>query len=35
VHPSAEKLTLEDAQKVVKPVQLHAGAEKYYAEAAE
>ena len=27
VHPSAEKLTLEDAQKVVEPVQLHEGAE--------
>ena len=34
VHPSAEKLTVEDAQKVVEPVQLHEGAEQYYAETA-
>ena len=34
IHPSAEKLTLEDAQKVVEPVQLHEGAEQYYEEAA-
>ncbi len=26
IHPSAEKLTVEDAQKVVEPVQLHEGA---------
>jgi TRAP transporter TAXI family solute receptor len=35
VHPSAEKLTLEDAQKVVEPVQLHEGAQQYYAEVAQ
>ena len=35
VHPSAEKLELEDAQKVVEPVQLHPGAERYYQEAEE
>jgi TRAP transporter TAXI family solute receptor len=35
VHPSAEKLTLEDAQKVVEGVELHAGAERYYQEAQE
>ena len=35
VHPSAEKLTLEDAQKIVEPVELHPGAERYYQEAAE
>ena len=35
VHPSAEKLTLEDAQKVVEGVELHPGAERYYQEAAE
>ena len=35
VHPSAEKLELEDAQKVVEPVQLHPGAERYYREAEE
>jgi TRAP-type uncharacterized transport system substrate-binding protein len=33
IHPSAEKLTVEDAQKVVEPVQLHEGAEQYYEEA--
>ena len=33
IHPSAEKLTVEDAQKVVEPVQLHEGAERYYEEA--
>ncbi len=33
IHPSAEKLTLEDAQKVVEPVQLHEGAKQYYGEA--
>ena len=35
VHPSAEKLTLEDAQKVVEGVQLHPGAERFYREAEE
>ena len=35
VHPSAEKLTLEDAQKVVEGVELHPGAERYYQEAEE
>ena len=35
VHPSAEKLTLEDAQKVVEGVELHPGAERYYREAEE
>ena len=35
VHPSAEKLTLEDAQKVVEPVKLHPGAERFYEEAEE
>ncbi|HEX6021258.1 MAG TPA: TAXI family TRAP transporter solute-binding subunit [Solirubrobacter sp.] len=35
VHPSAEKLTLEDAQEVVRPVELPSGAERYYQEAAE
>lgn len=33
VHPSAEKLTLEDAQQVVEPVELHEGAKRYYSEA--
>jgi TRAP transporter TAXI family solute receptor len=33
VHPSAEKLTLEDAQRVVEPVRLHEGAERFYREA--
>ena len=35
VHPSAEKLTLEDAQEVVEPVELHPGAERFYQEAEE
>jgi TRAP-type uncharacterized transport system substrate-binding protein len=35
VHPSAEKLTLEDAQKVVEGVELHPGAKRYYQEAEE
>jgi TRAP transporter TAXI family solute receptor len=35
VHPAAENLTLEDAQKVVEPVKLHPGAERYYQEEAE
>ncbi len=35
VHPSAEKLTLEDAQEVVAGVELHPGAERYYQEAEE
>ena len=30
VHPSAEKLELEDAQKIVAGVELHPGAERYY-----
>jgi TRAP transporter TAXI family solute receptor len=33
VHPSAEKLELEDAQKVVEGVELHPGAARYYDEA--
>jgi TRAP transporter TAXI family solute receptor len=33
VHPSAEKLELEDAQKVVAGVELHPGAQRYYREA--
>ncbi len=33
VHPSAEKLVLDDAQEIVEPVQLHPGAERYYREA--
>jgi TRAP transporter TAXI family solute receptor len=35
VHPSAEELTLEDAQEVAEPVKLHAGAERFYQEVAE
>jgi TRAP transporter TAXI family solute receptor len=35
VHPSAEKLELEDAQKVVEGVELHPGAQRYYREAEE
>jgi TRAP-type uncharacterized transport system substrate-binding protein len=35
VHPSAEKLTLEDAQEIVEPVKLHPGAERFYQEAEE
>jgi uncharacterized protein len=34
VHPSAEKLELEDAQEVVEGVELHRGAERFYSEAA-
>jgi TRAP transporter TAXI family solute receptor len=33
VHPSAEKLELEDAQKLVEGVELHPGAARYYREA--
>jgi uncharacterized protein len=33
VHPSAEKLELEDAQKVVAGVELHPGAQRFYREA--
>ena len=33
VHPWAEKLELEDAQKIVEPVELHEGAQRYYEEA--
>jgi TRAP transporter TAXI family solute receptor len=32
VHPSAEKLELEDAQKLVEGVELHPGAARYYRE---
>jgi uncharacterized protein len=35
VHPSAEKLELEDAQKLVQGVELHPGAERFYREEAE
>jgi uncharacterized protein len=35
VHPSAEKLELEDAQELVEGVELHPGAKRYYQEAAE
>jgi TRAP transporter TAXI family solute receptor len=35
VHPSAEKLELEDAHEIVPPVKLHPGAERYYREAEE
>ena len=33
VHPSAEKLELEDAQKLVAGVELHPGAQRFYREA--
>jgi TRAP transporter TAXI family solute receptor len=35
IHPSAEDLTLEDAQQVVEGVELHPGAERFYREAEE
>lgn len=34
VHPSAEKIELETARRVVAPVRLHPGASRYYAEVA-
>ena len=35
IHPSAEKLTLEDAPQVVEGVELHPGAQRFYREAEE